>query len=144
MRCATWMILVLVANLALGDEPKAGYLGIAVEDSKPPQPAGAAIVRVVSDSGADVAGLREGDVILTVDGTQVASASKFLELRSKKKQLPGDTCKLRISRGGVERDVNVEVRKLGPERFLIQKDPPRTDGGTMISPNGGTKGEGSI
>jgi len=51
-----------------------GVLGVAVENSRYSDDSGAQVTRVSSGSGADDAGIEEGDLITSVNGDDVASA----------------------------------------------------------------------
>lgn len=59
---------------------------------------GALVVSVEPGSPAEKAGLREGDVIQSVDGQAVDASHSLSQLIQQKK--PGDTVQLKIQRGG--------------------------------------------
>ncbi len=66
---------------------------------------GAYVTRVSSDSGASQAGLKEGDIIVKVGDTKVASASDLIiAVRSHN---PGDTVSVTFNRSGTEQTVDV-------------------------------------
>ncbi len=65
------------------------------------------ISKVFENTGAAAAGLKEGDMILDVDGQKVASTSELNALRDTKK--PGDTLKFRILREGETKEVDVTL-----------------------------------
>jgi len=68
---------------------------------------GATISGVTADSPAEEAGLREGDVIVSIDGQRVANGIELIvEIRAR---LPGDEVELRYERDGEEQDVVVTL-----------------------------------
>lgn len=92
----TW----LVASSAL-----AQTWGFAVRDL--PAPPGVEITAVGNGTPAERAGLREGDLILRLDGTPIAGAREFVR---KLASLPaGTVVALAASRQGWEREVRVEL-----------------------------------
>jgi S1-C subfamily serine protease len=78
------------------------YLGVRYETIEE----GARIVQVTPDSPADQADLREGDLILTVDGAPVGEGNPDLTARIIQHE-PGDTVELRVQRG--DRQLELEV-----------------------------------
>ena len=65
------------------------------------------ISKVFENTGAAAAGLKEGDMILDVDGQKVASTTELNALRDTKK--PGDKLKFRILREGETKEVDVTL-----------------------------------
>jgi serine protease Do len=98
-----------------------GYLGLYPEDVSPAlakqfglsEPKGAIIAQLESDTPAARAGLKRGDVILSLNGQEVTSAND-LRLRISQTS-PGTTVKLAIWRDGKSQDVNVTLGEL-PEK----------------------------
>jgi S1-C subfamily serine protease len=95
----------------LGIEPSqvtpefADAFGLEVED-------GVAVVRVFEGSGSDEAGLREGDVIVAIDGEETATVEAlFARLRDFQ---PGDRITLDTVRGDDERTVEVTLGERPP------------------------------
>ena len=80
---------------------------------------GARVCKVLAGAPADRAGLRDGDVIVAVDGTPVPRFDRLVELLEARP--PGEPRTLRITRTGVTVDITVapeERRPLsGPELF---------------------------
>jgi S1-C subfamily serine protease len=85
-----------------GPVPRHGILGVEYAATG----SGAATIKnVMPGSGAAEAGLRAGDVIVAVDGTDVRDSATVKRIIEKTK--PGDVLALRIRRGDEERDVSV-------------------------------------
>jgi M6 family metalloprotease-like protein len=121
--------------------PAAGYLGLIVGDS-----GGKPVVEAIEPgSPADLAGIREGDQIAAVDGTQYTSPTALRDaLRSR---LAGDTVKLAIVRQGQVSEVAVTLKSttrpmsLSGGRPVLGLTPGSTtpEGGVkvvVVSPNG--------
>lgn len=98
-----------------------GYLGLLPQDVSPTlakqfgvnQPGGALVGQVEPDTPAAKAGLKRGDVILSLNGQPVSSAN---DLRLRISQTaPGTTVKLGVSRDGKMQNVNVTLGEL-PEK----------------------------
>jgi S1-C subfamily serine protease len=84
-------------------EAGAVWLGVTIADTDD----GVTIRQVVPDSPADEAGLRRGDIIQAVDGTEVESAEKLIE--TIQAHAPGDEITLTVSWRGEARDVAVTL-----------------------------------
>ena len=80
---------------------------------------GALIVSVVDDSPADIAGLKEQDVILKVDDEIAENPSKLRLLISSKH--PGDMAKLLIFREGKEKKITVTLTSRPGEENLSKR-----------------------
>ena len=80
---------------------------------------GALIISVVDDSAADIAGLKEQDVILKVDGKIAKDPSKLRLLISSKH--PGDKANLLILREGNQKSVSVTLTSRPGEESLSKK-----------------------
>jgi serine protease Do len=103
---------------------KRGYLGVSVqpvdgeraEYYKVPQGRGAYVARVDKDTPAYKAGVRQDDVILSVDGKAVNSSEDLVTEISA--HAPGDKVRLAIWRDGREQslDVTLAERTIGIER----------------------------
>ncbi|GMU75394.1 MAG: hypothetical protein AMXMBFR45_08850 [Gammaproteobacteria bacterium] len=70
------------------------------------------IIQVSKDSVADRAGLRVGDVLLSIDGTTIDSSNTLNRVFAAYRW--GDSVIARISRDGVEQDLPVAIRRLRP------------------------------
>jgi S1-C subfamily serine protease len=72
---------------------------------------GAFVVEVVPDSGADAAGIEQGDVILSVDGEAITSNEQLGEIV--RGHSPGETIEIRVERGGEEQTLTAEIGRQG-------------------------------
>lgn len=80
-----------------------GVLGITIAD----EDEGARITRIFSNSGAERAGLKVGDIVVAVDGTQIESSAALTGfIRS---QLPGQTLKVTVRRGDSTEEFRVTL-----------------------------------
>jgi putative serine protease PepD len=96
----------IAAQLIDNGQAKHAFLGIGLEDSSR-SGGGAAVTQVRSNTPADRAGLRVGDLITAVDGKTITSAD---ELRSAiNAHSPGDSVSLRYVRGGESHTVQVKL-----------------------------------
>ena len=88
-----------VSLSTVNDQAAASY-GLAAES-------GAYVAAVSQGSGAEAAGLQEGDIITALDGESVEGASDLmLAVRGKN---PGDTVKLTVNRNGQEQEISVTL-----------------------------------
>jgi len=79
------------------------------------KPAGALVGSVEKDSPAAKAGLEPGDVILSINGKEIASSNELPAIVSSMK--PGERAKLQVWRKGETRPFDVEVGKFGDEQL---------------------------
>jgi serine protease Do len=79
-------------------------LGIQADD-------GAFVVDVTPDSGADEAGIRQGDVILGVDGEEITSNERLGQIVRERE--PGDRVELRIEREGEQQTITATIGRQG-------------------------------
>ncbi len=103
-----------------------GWLGVSIQDLTPDiakslgikQQTGALVADVVKDSPAEKAGLKRGDVIVSVDGKQIEDSTSLRNMVSA--AAPGKTMELKIIREGKEQSV---VATLGEfkERKAVKK-----------------------
>ena len=83
------------------DEDLGSYFGA-------PDGKGVLVLRVVDDTPADRAGLKAGDVILSVDGDRIGDTD---ELRGALRDKPAGDVELRVRRKGAERTVRATLEK---------------------------------
>ena len=90
----------LGVSLSTVNDQMAGNYGLAAES-------GAYVAAVAQGSGAEAAGLQEGDIITALNGEKVEGASDLmLAVRGEK---PGDTVTLTVNRNGQEQEVSVTL-----------------------------------
>ena len=92
-----------------------GRIGVAIQDVNAqlarsfglPRPIGALVSSIDKDGPSAKSDLRPGDVILALDGQEIASSSdlppRVADIR------PGDTAKLKVWRDGKEHEVDIKV-----------------------------------
>lgn len=98
---------------------------------------GAFVNEVLPDSAAEKAGLKSGDVIVSMNGNKISS---FLELRAKVATLgAGREAKLGILRDGKERIVTARLQELASGQVAANQMHPMLDGAELSNANGGVK-----
>lgn len=112
-----------------------GYLGLYPQDVTPAlakqfglsKPGGALVSGLKPDAPAAKAGLRNGDVILELNGQPVESAN---DLRLRISQTaPGSSVKLEVSRDGKTQDMSVTLGELPPDKSAEEAPGESTGGG---------------
>lgn len=99
---------------------------------------GAFVNEVLADTAAEKAGLKSGDVIISMNGNRINS---FLELRAKVATLgAGREAKLGILREGKERTVTVKLQELATGQVAANQIHPMLEGAALSNAdNGGVK-----
>lgn len=69
---------------------------------------GALVAKVMENSAAEKAGIKENDVIIEVDGKKTHNVSEVQEIIGRKR--PGDEVKVKVNRDGKEREFRVVLR----------------------------------
>jgi serine protease Do len=100
-----------------------GYLGIRMEDIKPELAEyfelkpnqGVSVLQVFSDSPADEAGLKAGDIILEMDGKKIEGSQQFKNVVAMIE--PGSKVTLLVYRDGKELKKKVEIGSLSDSSF---------------------------
>jgi serine protease Do len=72
---------------------------------------GVFVVDVVPDSGADAAGIEQGDVIVEIDGQEITSNEQVSEIVQD--HAPGDSIEIAIERGGESQTLTAEIGREG-------------------------------
>ena len=101
--------------------PRRGWLGVTLGDGE----AGRGITSVMSRSAASRAGLRAGDLVLSIDGVEMKSMEQIV--RTIGGHSPGDTISLQVTRGGEDLELSATLGK--PD----QADPQDQWGGGPFS-----------
>jgi serine protease Do len=118
----------VVEDLMNFGEVKRGYLGVYIESVDPvkakgvklDKPRGVLIVNVIDGSAAEEAGLKEGDVILSVNGYEVNQSN---ELQAKVGVYnPGDKVELEVWRYGKKMDVTATLQSRDGEKSVAVKE----------------------
>jgi serine protease Do len=99
-------------------EVQRAYLGVTIQEVTPaiakaiglPGPGGALVADVQPDSPGQKAGLKSGDVILSIDGTEIKESN---QLRMNVALMnPGQSVKLKVFRNGQTNEVNAQVGQM--------------------------------
>jgi serine protease Do len=98
------------------DPAKSGFLGVSLEVAD----TGVKISQVTPDSGASRAGLKEGDVVLLVDGKAVKDVPEVQAAIGAHK--PNEEVKLKIKRGSDEKEITAKLGRRPPDRGDIQNN----------------------
>lgn len=101
---------------------------------------GAFISQVMKDSAAEKAGLKAGDIIVSLDGKEIKS---FNELRAKIATLgAGKTVKLGIIRNGEEQQVEVKLKESEPQKVVTDNKEINSmfEGAKLADSTGSVKG----
>jgi serine protease Do len=109
-----------------------GFLGVYAENISREnmgryhvnQVRGVGVTRIVKDSPAEKAGLRQDDVILRVDGENITSVRKLNRIVSE--LAPDQSVKITVSRNGSEQDITATIGKRSANFFtkdLLGKQP---------------------
>ncbi|MCI0473360.1 MAG: Do family serine endopeptidase, partial [Ignavibacteria bacterium] len=93
-----------------------GYIGVSIKDVDSKEAKGLGldkakgvlIQNVIKDGAGDEAGLKTGDIILTVDGTEVNAANQLQTVIGSRR--PGDVVNLVVFRDGKNMDVKVKLK----------------------------------
>jgi len=130
------LVKKIVSDFRKYGEVRRGYLGVsfpapAVEDQmlrqqgiNPASVKGVYITGVQPGSGAAAAGLKEGDIIQSIDGVQVGSSAEFSERIARHR--PGDKVEVTYLRGGSTTNTNVTLK--GAEAANAVADNTSTSG----------------
>jgi Do/DeqQ family serine protease len=104
-----------------------GYLGVSIrsvdaalaKEKELDVFEGVYINGVSENSGAEKAGIKEGDVIVKIDNTTIKSTAELLEKIGRHR--PGDKVKVTINRFGNVKDIDVTLRNIDGETKIKEK-----------------------
>lgn len=119
----------VVEDLLKYGEVQRGYLGLMIRDvtgnlameEDLEVTEGVYVDSITANSSAGDAGIKEGDVILEVNGNKTRSSSQLLEIIGQRR--PGDEVELLVDRNGKEMEFNVTLRNQEGETTLVEKEP---------------------
>ncbi|HWH68521.1 MAG TPA: Do family serine endopeptidase, partial [Candidatus Sulfotelmatobacter sp.] len=117
-------------NLIRDGHVTRGYLGVMIQDLNPAlikefklkDTQGALVGDVTPKSPAEKAGLKEGDVILELNGKKVAD-SRHLKLEVARTK-PGQSVPVKVLREGAVKTLNVTVKEMPGSEQLAKNDAP--------------------
>ncbi len=117
------MIVNISDQLVMNGKVERGQLGIEIQDIRPalvkafnlPDGQGALISGVVTKSPADLAGIREGDVITRVNGATVSNSSNLKSIIANLRL--GSKVKMEFVRNGLVQDSVAEIGKVSELNF---------------------------
>ncbi len=103
--------VVLIADRIIAGLPaESGFLGVSLQDPTFGR-AGALVTEVVAGAPADLAGLREGDLIVAINGSAIPGSS---ELAARVRlSAPGSVVTIEVVRDGESRTFSVMLGTLG-------------------------------
>ncbi|WP_437371576.1 Do family serine endopeptidase [Maribacter litoralis] len=78
------------------------------------------VEQVGEDSGADIAGMESGDIIVSVDGKETATSPRLQEIIAGKR--PGDKVMITVNRNGKEKEFEVELHNSQGGTNFIKKE----------------------
>lgn len=100
--------------------PRRSIIGVQVEAADSGK--GAKVKDVSPGGAAEAAGIRVGDVIVAVNGTEVKEGPRDV-VRMLREVEPDTTVKVRLMRDGKARDVNVTARRFDPRTYAHRGAP---------------------
>ena len=89
------------------------------------EPKGALVERLTKGSPADKAGLKEGDVILNVAGTDIEDSSELVNVVAN--YPPGKAVKVTVWRDGKERKFEIELGERPASESVVQEDAEKVE-----------------
>ena len=110
-----------------------GLLGVQIRDVSPELEEfigekldvarGVYVVDVNEGSGGEEAGLKKGDIIVGVDGTDTYNVAKLQEMVARKR--PGDKVNVKYLRKGKEYTTNATLKNISGDTKIIKKELPK-------------------
>ncbi len=105
------------------------FLGVSIADVSPELAEkqelkinkGVYIVDAIDGGAAKSAGLKQGDIIVSIDGAEISKTSELLEQIGRKR--PGDEARVGIFRGDKQKEINVQLKnRNGTNDFLTKSE----------------------
>lgn len=120
----------VVADLMEYGKVQRGVLGVSIRDVNSElvkemelgTTQGAYVVEVLEESGAEDAGIKKGDVIVSVNGEEVTKVSELQEKISRYR--PGDKVNVTAIRDGKKKEFNVTLRNIYGSTDVVKADKP--------------------
>lgn len=136
-------------QLKTGGRVTRGFLGVqpgavtkdVAESLGLKAPAGAVVEKVIPNTAAEKAGLKEGDVILRFDGKPVEKHTDLPRIVGNTK--PGQRVQVQIWRNGAARELSLTLGEMEPERVAQRggaKPPPGKENGKESKPEANALG----
>ncbi len=129
-------------QLATTGKVQRGRLGVSIQEVNQTladafglkKPGGALVGQIEKDSPAAKAGLEPGDVILAINGREIASSGELPAIVSAMK--PGEMAKLQVWRSGAARQIDVPVGQFQDEKVASAEAPQAAKGrlGVVVRP----------
>src|SRR5262245_15472241 len=124
----TAFAIVDADKVGMGKPPATVYLGIQGEDATN---GGAKLTSVTENAPSGKAGLKEGDVIRSVDGAEVKNYEGLIDEFRKRK--PNDKAKFTVLRGKETKEIEVTFGFRPDERPTVGITPEEAEGGILIA-----------
>lgn len=120
----------IIAQLKSDKKVHRGWIGVTIQDVDENtaralglgEPRGALVGSVMAGEPADKAGIKPGDIIIKVDGTDVDDSGQLL--RSIAGFKPGESVKVALWRNGQTKTVNLTLGERNPEHLAAQSGVP--------------------
>ena len=129
-------------QLVTSGKVQRGRLGVAIQEVNQSladsfglkKPAGALVSSVEKESPAAKAGLEPGDVILAINGKDIAASGELPAIVSG--MAPGESAKLQVWRNGNARQIDVKVGQFSDEKVASADQPEAAKGrlGVVVRP----------
>lgn len=105
----------IISQIKAGKKVSRGWIGVTIQNVDDnmakalglPDASGAMVNTVIEDEPADRAGIREGDVIIAIDGAAVADTSALLRMIAAK--APGSNATITVWRDGKKEDLSIQL-----------------------------------
>jgi membrane-associated protease RseP (regulator of RpoE activity) len=107
VRSLLGLAVLFVASSASAKSSNPAFLGVGMRDTGAPGTGPCMIDSITKDSGAQAAGLRTGDVFLSIDGAPVANCQALITLIQAHE--PGDNVKIDVRRVAVSTTITAKL-----------------------------------